>query len=333
MSSIILGCVGKPSAGKSTFFNAVTQSLAKVGRVWLGCSAGSDEAMRWLCGKSQSCSTPSGMPPCRSARPSPARRGRPNPRLPRRAQTGNFPFTTIEPNTGVTFYLTPCVCASHGKSDVCAPRHGYCERGVRHVPVKLLDVAGLVPGASEGRGLGNKFLDDLRHAHVLLHIIDASGCTNEKGENTVGYDPSRDHEWLQSEIHAWIYNNLAPSWPATARRHNMTKSSVAKTLQTCFSGYGSKEAIVVAVVDALGVKEPADLAQWDADYLHRMVDTFIAIRFPTVLVLNKADQGGDTARNIERICTRWESSSTRCIVASAAAECFLKKARTDGYIR
>lgn len=81
----------------------------------------------------------------------------------------------------------------------------------------MLDVAGLVPGASEGRvseffailsscadykkGLGNKFLDDLRHAHVLLHIIDASGRTNEKGEETRGYDPLKDADWLQEEIH------------------------------------------------------------------------------------------------------------------------------------
>lgn len=65
----------------------------------------------------------------------------------------------------------------------------------------MLDVAGLVPGASEGRGLGNKFLDDLRGAHVLLHIIDVAGRTNEKGEETIGYDPLKDIEWLQSEIH------------------------------------------------------------------------------------------------------------------------------------
>lgn len=50
------------------------------------------------------------------------------------------------------------------------------------------------------KGLGNKFLDDLRAAHVLLHIIDVSGKTNEKGEETIGYDPINDAEWLESEI-------------------------------------------------------------------------------------------------------------------------------------
>lgn len=62
----------------------------------------------------------------------------------------------------------------------CQPVYGRCDGGIRAVPVRLLDVAGLIPGANEGRGLGCKFLDDLRCADVLLHVIDASGNTNEK---------------------------------------------------------------------------------------------------------------------------------------------------------
>lgn len=54
---------------------------------------------------------------------------------------------------------------------------------------------------SQGAGLGNKFLDDLRHADVLMHILDVSGTTNEKGEATVGYDPINDAQWLHGEIH------------------------------------------------------------------------------------------------------------------------------------
>ena len=76
-----------------------------------------------------------------------------------------------------------------------------CSNGVRFIPVKVLDVAGLIPGASEGLGLGNKFLDDLRTASVLLHVVDVSGTTNEKGESTEGYDPIKDIDWLQQEIH------------------------------------------------------------------------------------------------------------------------------------
>lgn len=49
------------------------------------------------------------------------------------------------------------------------------------MPIELLDVAGLVPGAHEGKGLGNKFLDDLRHADALVHVVDVSGTTDAEG--------------------------------------------------------------------------------------------------------------------------------------------------------
>lgn len=54
--------------------------------------------------------------------------------------------------------------------------------GTRSVPIDLLDVAGLVPGAHEGKGLGNRFLDDLRHADALVHVVDVSGTTDAEGE-------------------------------------------------------------------------------------------------------------------------------------------------------
>jgi ribosome-binding ATPase YchF (GTP1/OBG family) len=50
------------------------------------------------------------------------------------------------------------------------------------VPIELLDVAGLVPGAHEGKGLGNRFLDDLRHADGLIHVVDVSGSTDAEGQ-------------------------------------------------------------------------------------------------------------------------------------------------------
>jgi len=80
------------------------------------------------------------------------------------------------------------------------------------VPIELLDVAGLVPGAHEGRGLGNKFLDDLRHADALVHVVDVSGTTDAEGKNTRGYDPSQDIVWLRGEIVQWIQGNLMEKW-------------------------------------------------------------------------------------------------------------------------
>ncbi|CEG43798.1 gtp binding protein [Plasmopara halstedii] len=264
---LIIGCVGKPSAGKSTFFNAVTDGNAKV---------------------------------------------------------GNFPFTTIEPNEGITYYITPCPCLKKQKTSVCTPRYGKCEQGMRSIPIKLLDIAGLLPGASQGAGLGNQFLDDLRHAHVLMHILDVSGHTNEKGEETKGYDPLNDAEWFDLEVEEWIFKNLWTRWTSIVRRHERTKSSLLTTLSHQFSGYGATSSLVMKVLDQMEVKEPVDLSLWKETQVRHLVSIFRTLRFPTILVLNKADQGDETDRNIERIVNKY--GSERCFVASAAAECFLKQA-------
>lgn len=209
--------------------------------------------------------------------------------------------------------------------------YGRCDQGVRHVPVKLLDVAGLIPGASEGAGLGNKFLDDLRHAHVLMHIIDVSGRTNEKGEETIGYDPINDADWLQEEIRSWVFNNLWRKWGSIARRHQATKSSLLNTFVAQLSGYGASPSLIATMLDKFGAKDPCDLTAWGETEVHDLVSHFLDIRFPTILVLNKADQGDETDKNIEHIAEKY--GSDRCFVSSAAAECFLRAAAKQQFIR
>ena len=100
------------------------------------------------------------------------------------AKIGAHPFTTIEPNIGQAFYSIPCPCAKWRHR--CQARYGHSALGERFVPVLLKDVAGLVPGACEGRGRGNKFLNDLLDADVLIHVIDLSGQTDEDGKPTTG---------------------------------------------------------------------------------------------------------------------------------------------------
>lgn len=128
------------------------------------------------------------------------------------AKMGAYPFTTIEPNQGVGFLQVDCACSRYGKEDQCKPLYGSCKAGKRRIPIKLLDVAGLIPGAHKGLGLGNKFLDDLRVADCLVHVVDVSGTTDETGKACRGYDPYRDVEWLQQEIVLWIYGNLKTKW-------------------------------------------------------------------------------------------------------------------------
>lgn len=96
---------------------------------------------------------------------------------------------------------------------------GRCVDGQRYMPIQIMDVAGLVPGASTGAGLGNQFLDDLRHAQGLIHVVDVSGTTDQNGKETQGYDPINDINWLRTEIHSWIANNLLKKWSGIVRRH------------------------------------------------------------------------------------------------------------------
>ncbi|EFA85445.1 Hypothetical 45.2 kDa GTP-binding protein [Heterostelium album PN500] len=269
---LVIGCVGKPSAGKSSFLNAATDSNAKV---------------------------------------------------------GNYPFTTIEPNYGVTYYPAECPCLKYEKTALCKPRYGRCQDGTRYIPVKMLDVAGLVPGASEGKGLGNQFLDDLRHAHVLLHVVDVSGTTNEKGEETTGYDPINDVQWLKDEIHQWIYNNLWKRWSNIVRKQKTTKSLAETILHKKLSGYGTRLNIVRESLDRMGQKEPIALDSWDDSTVHLLVDTFMEVRFPMVLVLNKVDMSSSD-NNINKICMKYPDM--KMIPTSALAEIFLRKMRSQQYI-
>src|SRR3989338_5220737 len=141
------------------------------------------------------------------------------------AEIANYPFATIKPNSGVGFVRVDCVDVEFGKQ--CNPRTGYCSHGKRFVPVQLLDVAGLVPGAHQGKGMGNQFLDDLRQADVLIHVIDAAGSTNEKGESIQpgSYDPLNDVEFLEVELDMWYLGILKKGWEKFARTRSEEHTS------------------------------------------------------------------------------------------------------------
>jgi len=129
----------------------------------------------------------------------------------------NYPFTTIEPNVGVAYVSSPCVCRELGVKD--DPVNSICMEGTRYVPIKLIDVAGLIPGASKGLGLGNKFLDDVRRADVIVHVVDASGSTDEEGRTVDpgSHDPLVDVEFVVREYELWMRGILEKDWPRVTR--------------------------------------------------------------------------------------------------------------------
>ena len=84
-------------------------------------------------------------------------------------EIANYPFATIKPNHGIGYVKVDC--AETFFKTKCNPRFGYCINGKRFVPIDMIDVAGLVPGAHEGKGMGNQFLNDLNQADVLIHVL------------------------------------------------------------------------------------------------------------------------------------------------------------------
>ncbi|WP_255196847.1 redox-regulated ATPase YchF [Halorarius litoreus] len=198
---------------------------------------------------------------------------------------GNYPFTTIDPNRGVSHVRTDCPCLE--REERCGDEH--CNDGKRYVPVELLDVAGLVPGAHEGRGLGNQFLDALTNADVILNVVDASGGTNEEGEPVeIGsYDPTRDVEFIEEEMDLWIAGIVERNWETVVRQSRSPDFDIDDALTEMLTGVGATEYDVAKVLRSL--EYPTDPQQWDREAKEALAREIRAETKPIVVVANKAD--------------------------------------------
>tara|TARA_Y100000034_G_scaffold10237_1_gene10814 strand:+ start:10291 stop:11490 length:1200 start_codon:yes stop_codon:yes gene_type:complete len=203
-------------------------------------------------------------------------------------EIGNYPFVTIKPNSGVGYVKIECV---DKEFDVqCNPRQGHCANGTRFVPVELIDVAGLVPGAHEGVGLGNQFLDDLRQADALIHVIDCSGGTNEKGETVdVGsYDPANDVKFLETEIDMWYLGIMKKSWVKFVRQVVQEKKQIQKALGTQLSGFKVTEEMVDDGIKELKL-DKARPDKWSDEDLLQLAIFFRRKTKPMIIACNKTD--------------------------------------------
>ena len=152
------------------------------------------------------------------------------------AESGNFPFTTIDKNSAIGYVKVKDPALDFDKKS--NPRDGYVIGDYRFVPVELIDVAGLVPGAHEGKGLGNKFLDDLRQADVLIHVIDLSGSTNDKGEpiDFGTYEPANDIKFLEEELNHWYHNIIKRNWESIDKKIRMQGQKIEEAFHSVLSG-------------------------------------------------------------------------------------------------
>ncbi|HIH09704.1 MAG TPA: redox-regulated ATPase YchF [Candidatus Diapherotrites archaeon] len=268
---MIIGVVGKPSSGKSTFFNAATMLDVPMAA---------------------------------------------------------YPFTTIEANKGVGFVRVECVDKEFNVQ--CNPRTGFCRDHVRYVPVELVDVAGLVPGAHEGKGMGNQFLSDLSRADVLIHVIDASGSTNEKGESVAAgsYDPANDVRFLEEEIDLWFYGIIEKNWPKFGKVPFESKAKLVSAMAQNLSGIGAREDQIDSTLLEMNLtdKKPS---LWSEQEKHAFAKSFREKSKPVIIAANKADMP-NARQNIEKL--KGQFPGKVIIPCSGISELTLKRAAKDGAI-
>lgn len=267
--SRLLGVVGKPNTGKSTFFSAATLAAAEI---------------------------------------------------------ANYPFTTIKPNRGVGYVQSPCVHVDFKVQD--NPKNSLCQNGTRFVPVELIDIAGIVPGAWEGKGLGNQFLDEIRRADALIHVVDASGGTDCEGKSCKPgeHDPLEDVAFLEKEINMWMLTILKKDWSKISRTVETDKKGLAYHLEDRLAGLSIKRQFVAEAVrrSNLNLDRPVS---WTDDDFYRFVDNLRRIAKPMLIVGNKVDL--PTAKtNLERL----KKLDYIVIPVSAEAELVLRRAAEKGLI-
>ncbi len=244
-------------------------------------------------------------------------------------KVGSYPFTTIEANMGVTHVRTPCACRDFGVDD--NPKNSICIDGVRLVPIKLIDVAGLVPGAHEGRGMGNQFLDDLREADVLIHIIDASGALDSEGQEvTAGsHDPAEDVRFLETEITEWIYGIITKDWRRIASRVRAEGAKLDELLLSKLSGLQITRTHILQALRASGLSgNTAD--KWTDEEIKKFVSMLRAVAKPIIIAANKIDRPNAEV-NLERL--RKEFPDYLVVPVSALTEKILKDLDKKGIIR
>lgn len=237
-------------------------------------------------------------------------------------QIANYPFTTIDPNKGVGFVRAAC---PHVRLNVkCDPNNSECRGGTRLVPVNIVDVAGIVPGAHEGKGMGNRFLTDVASAEALIIVADASGGTDDNG-NIVAegtHDASADVKLFLDELDEWFLDVVKRN----AEKAKSSNNGLAD-FYAALTGIGVPLFVAKAEWESLGLpKEPHKYAE------KPLKEFAVRIRKktkPFLIAANKCDSKHGQ-ENLDSLAQNYPDAP---IVAMCADyELALQKARKNGLV-
>ncbi len=239
-----------------------------------------------------------------------------------------YPFATIKPNHGMGFVKIEDLAPEFGK--ISNPREGYVkgEKGYwRFVPFDLMDVAGLVEGASEGKGLGNEFLNDLAGADAFIHVVDMSGEADGEGKPAKDYYPGKDLRIIESELDKWYLGILTKVWKTFSRTIEMQKKNVAEAIATQFSGLKVNIEDVKAVLRKIPF-DPEKPSGWTDAQIKEFAQALRKQSKPMTIAANKMDRP-NSKENLEKIKEEFDYPIIPCF---AEGELALKEADRSGII-
>ncbi|MEA3329132.1 MAG: redox-regulated ATPase YchF [Nanoarchaeota archaeon] len=259
---MLIGLVGRPNSGKSTFFKAATLSEVLI---------------------------------------------------------ANYPFATIKPNSGMAYVKIKDLASEFGKKS--DPREGFVKGNWRFVSFELIDVAGLVEGASQGKGLGNEFLSDLSNADALIHVVDMSGESDGEGKPCENYYPGKDIKIIEKELDLWYFGIFKKVWRVFAKKVEAEKRNFGEAIAIQFSGLKvSLENVKKVILNTnLDFEHPS---KWSEEQMLKFARELRKVSKPMIIAANKIDRP-EGKENFEKIKKEFDYPIIPCF---AEGELALKEA-------
>jgi ribosome-binding ATPase len=238
-----------------------------------------------------------------------------------------YPFTTTVPNRGVAAIRAPCPHVEKGVP--CTPGNAKCVNGVRWIPVNLVDVPGLVPGAHTGKGLGHQFLDDLRAADGFVQVVDLSGATDAEGRVVApgSNDPAEEVTWLEEELIAWVAEILSRDFLRHARSTELDGKKVEEFLGQRLTGLSISPFAISAALRNVPV-DRLHPARWSEVDRVALAQELLRAAKPRLVAANKCDRAAHDAASAlgEKV------APIPTVPASAEAELTLRRAARAGLV-
>ncbi len=227
---------------------------------------------------------------------------------------------------GTAYVCDTCVCKELGVKD--NPLNSTCIDGWRYIPVKIIDVPGLIKDSWKGRGLGNQFLAVAGTADALIHVVDASGSIDAEGKITQpgSGNPLQDAIDIEMELFHWLAGIIVNNGERIVREE--TRSLTAIAIAEPLVGLKATVPKVSLAIEKSGLSTTS-FAKWTGGQIVKFASYLFPIIKPTLVIANKMDIL--TSEKYFDLLTKHYGHSL-VAACSAEAELVLRKAEKLGLL-